>query len=82
MSKIQKKNIEKHSIECFDSIMSNTIVCDDLQLISKILMGKLVFYGLISMKNLTFDFKRRFLSFFNFMFFKFQNTISQEPCFR
>ena len=38
--------------------MSNTVVCNDLQSISRILVGKLKFYGIISMKNLTFDFNR------------------------
>ena len=77
-----KRTFEKPSIDYNDFIMSNTTICNDLQPICKIQMGKLEFYCLIIMKNLTFDFKRCFLSFFNFMLFKFQNAISQEPCVR
>ena len=53
--KYRKTTLEKPSTDCFDVIMSNTVVCNDLQKFFKILMGKLEFYGLISMKNLTFD---------------------------
>ena len=79
--KYRKTTLEKPSTDCFDVFMSTTVVCNDLQQFFKILMGKLEFYGLISMKKLNFDFRHRFLSFFNFMLFKFQNAISQEPCF-
>ena len=70
----------KPSSDCFHFILSNNIVCDDLLSIFKSLKGKLEFYCLYLMKKRIFDFKRRFLSFFNFVLFKFQNAISQEPC--
>ena len=72
----------KPSSDCFHFILSNNIICDDLYPILKSLKGKIEFYCLNLMKKRIFDFKRRLLSFFNFMLFKFQNAISQEPFFR
>ena len=72
----------KPSSDCFHFILSNNITCDDLQPISKSLKSKIEFYCLNFMKKRIFDFKRCFLSFFNFLLFKFQNAISQEPCLR
>ena len=64
---MSKTAFENTSTDFCDLIMSNTIVFNDLQPIFKILMDKLELYVLISMKNLTFDFESRFLSFFNFV---------------
>ena len=72
----------KQSSDCFHFILSNNITCDDLQPISTSLKGKIEFYCLNLMKKRIFDFKRCFLSFFNFLLFKLQNAISKEPFIR
>ena len=68
--KYRETAFEKPSTDCFDFIMSNTIVCDDLQPIFKTLVAKFEFYGLNLMKKRTFNFKRCFLSLLNFTLFK------------
>ena len=77
MPKMAKKRTQykdmafaKPSTDCFHFDLSNNIVCDDLQPIYKSLKDKLEFYCHNLMKNRIFDFKRRFLSFFNFMLFQ------------
>ena len=45
-SKYRKRTFEKPLTGYNDFIMSNTIICNDLQLICKIHMGKLEFYCL------------------------------------
>ena len=67
---IQRYAYAKPSTDCFHFDLSNNIVCDDLQPIYKSLKDKLEFYCHNLMKNRIFDFKRRFLSFFNFMLFQ------------
>ena len=37
--KYKKTTLEKPSTDCFDSIMSNTVACNDLQPILKIMKG-------------------------------------------
>ena len=68
--KYRETAFEKPSTDCFDFIMSSTILCDNLQPIFKIFATKFEFYGLNLMKKRNFKFKRHFLSLLNFTLFK------------